>query len=631
MKKRTKRVLAGSSAIGLGVVGATVLGSDGSDTTPWRTATVDASTMRSITTGTGTVQPTRQATLSLAAGGTVMSVSVQPGDRVEAQQVLVALDDRAARLELDARRAALREARARLMALETQVTDADRSAAAAAAAQAASGVEQARAALRRSRAVAGATGGQLVDNLATVVRQRDRDRAQHDLDLRWLSEAQQRLERDTAARDQARARLDAARAAQDGALTRRAEIRDILNAARQEVTRTGMARDAAQRALDNAIADQERQRAFLQATGPLLDGAVPAVVVVSDRAVVQARTVVQGAAAAVAAAEAEVTRIAAIAEGATDIVASAEREVAIAQARHDTADARVQASQPNLDAARQREEAAREALAKTEDQVVTAERTRRTELARADQAVDTTEQQVRAAQEAAAVVRAQNDLRVRGPRPAELAVARAGVETAAVAVTAAETAIERLRLTAPFSGVVGSVAARVGEQSGNGAPMVTLIDDRTLVIRLPLPEVDTARLPRSAGATVRFESLASAPPIPAVVQTIEPTPSVVNGVSTYTARVSLNQPPTAVRVGMTASVEVLLGTRENVVTVPAEALSERDGSTIVRVIGTGADGRRLDPVERAVRVGERADGRVEILDGVRAGDVVVLPSLEARS
>jgi multidrug efflux pump subunit AcrA (membrane-fusion protein) len=648
MKITVRRVSGGVAVLVVAALGTSLLGArDGDAAAPLSTARVERTVLRSVTTAAGTVQPLRQAALNFAGTGRVADVQVVVGQRVSAGSVLMSLDTTALELDVAARRSAVDEAAAKVASLRNQVSPSDRAANAAALAQARSGLDQAIAAQRVLEQVVDASDGQGRQSVSAADRQQARDDAQVTTDATRLAEARARMDRDSAARDEARTRLDAARATQAAALTRRDEIRDVLSAARLEVARLGLVRDDAQRAFDVAVADYERQRALNPGTVDT-SGAIPAVAVVSDRGVVQARTALQAASSAVARAEAEVTRLSAINEGAVDIVGSAERELGQAQARFDAADARAQSAQANWEALRQRADDARESAAKSSDQRAVTERTTLTEAARNRQALEAARNQVRAARDNVALVERQNRQREQGARPADVEAAQAALGAAKVALRQAEDALARATLRAPFDGIVAAVGTRVGEQVGatapalgvgaaaggaTPAPAVLLFDDSSLVIRVTLPEVDAARLPGRAAATVRFESLgAMAAPLSATVTAVEPAPSVVNGVSTYAARLTLAGAPTSVKVGMTASVEILLARRSGVPTVPAAALSERDGVTIVRTVppapgGSGREARgSVKPVDTPVEIGERSDGRVEIVRGVEPDDVVVLPA-----
>lgn len=85
---------------------------------PSNTVVVRRGTITATVQATGTVQPRRQARLSLRTGGTVREIRVEEGDEVQAGEVLLRLDTaeleravRQAELALEARRAELQDAR----------------------------------------------------------------------------------------------------------------------------------------------------------------------------------------------------------------------------------------------------------------------------------------------------------------------------------------------------------------------------------------------------------------------------------------------------------------------------------------------------------------------------------------
>ncbi len=97
-------------------------------------------------------------------------------------------------------------------------------------------------------------------------------------------------------------------------------------------------------------------------------------------------------------------------------------------------------------------------------------------------------------------------------------------------------------------------------------------------------------------------------------------PAVDAGRGTIEVRVAVPEPPASLRPDMTVSVNVEVGRKPDALVVPAEAV--RDAATdpwVIRVV----DGRAE---RRAVRLGLRGEGMLEVLDGLAPGDAVVPPA-----
>jgi multidrug efflux pump subunit AcrA (membrane-fusion protein) len=639
MKKRTKRI--GFAVVAAALIGGVTVATTAKSPAPKisnRTETVSTQTLRSTTSGTGTVQPAQQVALSFPGSGRVSTLNAVPGQRVQAGEVLITLDDTDLRFELARKTAEVAEAKAKLKSLQSQVTNVDRKANAATAKAAQSSAKQAQRTETQLRSVSETAQAQLDQTVTDAISQNSRDQAQLVIETQRLADAQTRFDTDVANRETARTKLEAARPKQGSATTQRDENRKLLNDARSEVSRLGLLRDDATRAYDIALADYERVRAANQATTDA--NGITFGVVISDKTVAAAKAAASVAATAVAKAEAEVVRLQGAGEGVGDMASDAEREFNAAQAKFDIADGRVSSSQATLDAARQRLDSARESVAKSADLITSAQAAKSAGVKREEQSVLSAANQSAAAKDAAATVAKQNQAREQGAKPADREAAEASIQMAEVALSQTRDSLSKLVLKAPFSGVIASVGVKVGEQVGTTTgslgttgtaaptPPILLVDDSSVIIRLPLPEVDAARLPDKAEATITFDSLRSAAaPITTSIDSVEPTPTVVNGVSTYSARIRLPQAPKSVRLGMNATVEVLLGVRQGVMTVPAEALSEKDGATIVRVVEAVPQKTTKVVVDRIVSVGERSGGRVEIVGGLKTGEIVELPEL----
>ncbi len=233
------------------------------------------------------------------------------------------------------------------------------------------------------------------------------------------------------------------------------------------------------------------------------------------------------------------------------------------------------------------------------------------------------EVEIAASQLRAARARLQ-DLRAT-PRPEDVAQAEAAVRQAAAQVQQARAALrqaqERLgetRITAPIDGVVVQKAVDVGQTviggGGVGGTLVIVlarvdplyatvyVDESDIAgIRPGMPVVLTAdALPEEAvrGRVVRIAARA-----------------VVNqNVTQFAVKVMLENPPPALRLGMTVDAEFVVARATGVLVVPQEAVR---GATVT-VVRQG----RLEP--RRVRTG-LSDGRlVEVREGLAEGEVVFL-------
>ncbi len=636
MKKVIRRSLTGVVLVAAGVTAFMVLQGNTAPLPPVKTAPAALVDLRSITSATGSVQPIRQIALSFPSPGRVSQLSVQPGDRVKAGTVVAEVDSEAAKTEVKIRQAALNEAVAKAQGLQRTVTAADKALYAATLSAAQSTAKQAARTEGQLAEVNDASAAQLDNTIEDAAAQQQRDAATLAVDSTRVDDAQNKLNQNTASREEAKTFLEVAKANLDIAQKRRDVVRDQLATARQESTNLGVIRDEAQRVLDKATADYERQKSLL----PTVDSAGnPLLVFVPDTAVVNARTALAAAAAKVSAAEANVVSVQATFDVANDAVASATTALANAQTKFDTLDGKVTAAQASLEAARTKVEAQRESAARADAAVKNAKVAKDTGMKRDEQAMVAAENARIAAESAARTAAREKRQKEQLAKPSDVRAALATVDSAAASLELARDQLGKTQLKAPFDGVISSVGFKQGEQVGasaaalgstsakdsTSAATIVIVDTSSVVIRLPLPEIDAAKVTEGQTATITFESLGdSFKPLKAKVDSVEPTPTVVNGVSTYNARITIADVPQTVKLGMTATVEVLIKIRKQVLVVPADSLSEKDGATQVNVVTTSKDNKQvITPTE--VQVGDRGDGKVEIVRGIKKGDLVKLP------
>ena len=244
-------------------------------------------------------------------------------------------------------------------------------------------------------------------------------------------------------------------------------------------------------------------------------------------------------------------------------------------------------------------------------------------LLKDQQAIVTAERQLETAQTSYQSTLASNAAAALLATQSDIAEQQASVVTAQVAVATAEKAVSDTVLVAPASGTVSAVNGAVGEAVGSGGDgFITLVDLGTLQVKAAFSETDAAKVQVGQTATVSFDAL-TGQTFTGKVVAIDAASTVTSNVVTYNATVALDSTSPQVKVGMTASVDVTVAQKDDVLVLPASAVSGRGDTAAVTV--RIADGDE----ERQVTVGLRGDDSVEILSGLSEGDVVVTKVAES--
>lgn len=194
----------------------------------------------------------------------------------------------------------------------------------------------------------------------------------------------------------------------------------------------------------------------------------------------------------------------------------------------------------------------------------------------------------------------------------------AAVTEARAALEIARARLAMTELTAPYDGVVLERLAEPGDAVQPGGTLVTLAAEGPLGVVVFPSEENLSGLDLGAPAIVSADAYPDRT-FPARISFVAPLVDADQG--TVEVRLDVDEPPPYLRPGMTLSVNIQTGRRENATVLPAEAV--RGLGTNEPWVALVTDGR----VERRpVRVGLRGDGFVEILDGIPAGEAVVRSS-----
>jgi membrane fusion protein (multidrug efflux system) len=172
----------------------------------------------------------------------------------------------------------------------------------------------------------------------------------------------------------------------------------------------------------------------------------------------------------------------------------------------------------------------------------------------------------------------------------------------------------KMRIVAPFDGVVGLRGVSLGDYVKDGTDLVNVEDVRVLKVDFRLPERNLAQVRVGQGVEVIADALPNER-WQGLIEAINPRVDA-NGRS-LELRALLENSRGQLRPGMFVRVRVITGERTNALLVPEEAIVPLGEEFYVYKVVDGQARRIL------VKIGVRRDARVEIVQGLAPGDQIV--------
>ena len=179
----------------------------------------------------------------------------------------------------------------------------------------------------------------------------------------------------------------------------------------------------------------------------------------------------------------------------------------------------------------------------------------------------------------------------------------------------AEARLEELTIRAPFNGRVGSRSVSLGAYVAPGTRITTLDDLSRVRLDFAMPENLLGRL--KPGQTVNATSAAYQGRVfKGMVATIDTRVEQTTRTARLTA--DFDNPDEALKPGMFLSVSLEVTARDDAVVVPEEAIVSEGLRQVVYPVKDNKVERRV------IRIGQRQGGKVEVLEGLKAGETIVV-------
>ena len=170
-------------------------------------------------------------------------------------------------------------------------------------------------------------------------------------------------------------------------------------------------------------------------------------------------------------------------------------------------------------------------------------------------------------------------------------------------------------IKAPIAGIVTSFTGVEGSMVAPASPVAVIENLDNLEITISVIERYSTLIKEGNKVIVTFDAIPGET-FTATVTSLSPT--IESRTRTRTVKARLDAPEPRVISGMYANLNVIISTRDNVLVVPYSALSTSNDVTSCYVVRDGK------AVRTTVTTGIREADRVEILTGLKAGDILVV-------
>ena len=206
--------------------------------------------------------------------------------------------------------------------------------------------------------------------------------------------------------------------------------------------------------------------------------------------------------------------------------------------------------------------------------------------------------------------------------PGQKASAQAALQAAQASLEQAQANLDKATLRAPMAGTVLRVDVEAGDAVTTAGPDAFLIADLGgFEVTANFSESDIIVIEEGQIVQVDFDAIpgeSSTGTVTEVSLLGEADPSG-GSLTTYPVTVTIDNPPTGLRVGMTAQIDIIIDESADVIAAPVAALNVRGEDVVVNVLL--ADGTIQEVV---VETGTQGSNFVQITSGLEGGETVVI-------
>jgi RND family efflux transporter MFP subunit len=201
--------------------------------------------------------------------------------------------------------------------------------------------------------------------------------------------------------------------------------------------------------------------------------------------------------------------------------------------------------------------------------------------------------------------------------------AKLNLKIAKLNLDSAKLNLDKAVIVAPFDGVVADISITEEEEISTAAlatPAISLVETSTIEMQGYIDELDVAMVKLGQAANITLDALPDEQ-LTGNVTFVSPISTVRAGIVSYATTIALENPSAQLKDGMSATAEVVVERRDNVLLIPNTVIQGTLQNPTVEVL---VDGQQE---ERQITLGLSDGTNTEVLSGLEEGEKVVVPAL----
>ena len=231
--------------------------------------------------------------------------------------------------------------------------------------------------------------------------------------------------------------------------------------------------------------------------------------------------------------------------------------------------------------------------------------------------IDTAESTVATAQDALRVAEDNLALVTATPREEDINSYQAKVKSAQARVDILESQIRDTILRSPVDGTIIAVENSVKETVQAASPVISILPAEPFKIELNVYEEDIVNVRKGNLAKIALVAFPEEV-FEGRVVFINPAEKLIDGIVYYEVIINFEAAPEGVKPGMTADVAIIFLSKDNVLMIPEDAISEEEGD-YVNIYENNKP--KLQKVELGI---EGSNNMIEIISGLKEGQEIIV-------